>query len=61
MVDVPAACGHGFLTLEDDTEIFYSMSQFYNADSVHAVGRSGVPDCLAGESGSGFRQGSSVP
>ena len=31
MVYVPEGCGHGFLTLEDDTEIFYQMSQFYSA------------------------------
>ena len=61
MVYVPAASGHGFLTVADDTEIFYQMSQFYDADSAHAAGRSGVPDCLAGESGSGSRWGSDVP
>jgi dTDP-4-dehydrorhamnose 3,5-epimerase len=26
---VPEGCGHGFLTLDDDTEVFYQMSQFY--------------------------------
>jgi dTDP-4-dehydrorhamnose 3,5-epimerase len=26
---VPEGCGHGFLTLADDTEVFYQMSQFY--------------------------------
>ena len=33
MVYVPEGCGHGFLTLEDETEVFYQMSEFYNADS----------------------------
>jgi dTDP-4-dehydrorhamnose 3,5-epimerase-like enzyme len=48
MVYVPAAWGHGFLTVTDDTEIFHPMSQFYNADSAQgrAVGRSGVPRWL---------------
>jgi dTDP-4-dehydrorhamnose 3,5-epimerase len=26
---VPAGCGHGLLTLEDHTEVFYQMSEFY--------------------------------
>jgi hypothetical protein len=26
MADVPAACGHGFLTVADDTKILYQMS-----------------------------------
>ena len=29
MLYVPEGCGHGFLTLEDDTEVFYQMSEFY--------------------------------
>jgi dTDP-4-dehydrorhamnose 3,5-epimerase len=29
MMYVPAGCAHGFLTLEDDTEVFYQMSEFY--------------------------------
>lgn len=29
MVYVPEGCGHGFLTLEDETEVFYQMSEFY--------------------------------
>ena len=28
-VFIPAGCAHGFKTLEDDTEIFYQMSEFY--------------------------------
>jgi len=37
MVFVPHGCGHGFLTLEDDAEVFYQMSQFYNAESARGV------------------------
>jgi dTDP-4-dehydrorhamnose 3,5-epimerase len=37
MVYVPEGCGHGFLTLEDATEVFYQMSQFYNAESARGV------------------------
>jgi dTDP-4-dehydrorhamnose 3,5-epimerase len=29
MIYVPAGCGHGLLTLEDRTEVFYQMSEFY--------------------------------
>jgi dTDP-4-dehydrorhamnose 3,5-epimerase len=28
MLYVPEGCAHGFLTVEDDTEIFYQMSEF---------------------------------
>ena len=34
---VPEGCGHGFLTLEDETEVFYQMSEFYNAESARGV------------------------
>jgi dTDP-4-dehydrorhamnose 3,5-epimerase len=37
MVYVPEGCGHGFVTLEDQTEIFYQMSEFYDADSARGV------------------------
>jgi dTDP-4-dehydrorhamnose 3,5-epimerase len=37
MVYVPEGCGHGFLTLEDETEIFYQMSEFHNAESARGV------------------------
>jgi dTDP-4-dehydrorhamnose 3,5-epimerase len=37
MVYIPEGCAHGFLTLEDDTEIFYQMSEFYNAESALGV------------------------
>lgn len=36
MVYVPEGVAHGFLTLEDDTEVFYQMSEFYDPD--HAAG-----------------------
>lgn len=29
MLYVPEGCAHGFQTLEDDTEVFYQMSEFY--------------------------------
>ena len=34
---VPEGCGHAFLTLEDETEVFYQMSEFYNAESARGV------------------------
>jgi dTDP-4-dehydrorhamnose 3,5-epimerase len=37
MAYVPEGCGHGFLTLEDETEVFYQMSAFYNAESARGV------------------------
>jgi len=37
MIYVPKGCAHGFLTLENDTEIFYQMSQFYDAGSARGV------------------------
>jgi dTDP-4-dehydrorhamnose 3,5-epimerase len=37
MLYVPEGCGHGFLTLEDQTEIFYQMSEFYDASSARGV------------------------
>lgn len=33
MLYVPERFGHGFITLEDDTEVFYQMSEFYSAES----------------------------
>ncbi len=33
IIYVPQGCGHGFLTLEDDIEVFYQMSEFYNAEA----------------------------
>ncbi len=37
MVYVPEGCAHGFLTLEDDSEVLYQMSEFYNAESARGV------------------------
>lgn len=34
---VPEGCGHGFQTLEDDTEVFYQMSAPYSADHARGV------------------------
>lgn len=36
MLYVPESCAHGFQTLEDDTEVFYQMSEFY------------IPECARG-------------
>jgi dTDP-4-dehydrorhamnose 3,5-epimerase len=33
MVYLPAGFAHGFLTLEDDTEVLYQMSEFYAPDA----------------------------
>jgi dTDP-4-dehydrorhamnose 3,5-epimerase len=37
MVYVPEGCAHGFLTLEDETEVFYQMSEFYHPDLARGV------------------------
>jgi len=37
MVYVPEGCGHGFLTLEDETEVLYQMSEFYHPDLARGV------------------------
>jgi dTDP-4-dehydrorhamnose 3,5-epimerase len=37
MVYVPEGCGHSFLTLEDEAEVFYQMSEFYHAESARGV------------------------
>ncbi len=37
MVYVPKGCAHGFLTLNDETEVFYQMSEAYNAESARGV------------------------
>jgi dTDP-4-dehydrorhamnose 3,5-epimerase len=37
MLYVPEGCAHGFLTLEDDTEVLYQMSAFYAPESAQGV------------------------
>jgi dTDP-4-dehydrorhamnose 3,5-epimerase len=37
MFYVPEDFAHGFQTLEDDTEVFYQMSQFYSAEHARGV------------------------
>ena len=37
MAYVPEGCAHGFLTLEDQTEVFYQMSEFYRPESARGV------------------------
>ena len=34
---IPAGCAHGFQTLEDETEVFYQMSEFYYPESARGV------------------------
>jgi dTDP-4-dehydrorhamnose 3,5-epimerase len=37
MLYIPEHCAHGFLTLEDETEIFYQMSEFYHPETARGV------------------------
>jgi len=37
MVYVPEGCGHGLMTLEDQTEVSYQISEFYNPESARGV------------------------
>ena len=37
MFCIPEGFAHGFITLEDRTEVFYQMSAFYNAESARGV------------------------
>ncbi len=37
MMYIPEGCAHGFLTLEDESEIFYQMSEFYHDESARGV------------------------
>lgn len=34
---VPEGCAHGFLTLEDNCEVMYQMSEFYDAEAGRGV------------------------
>jgi dTDP-4-dehydrorhamnose 3,5-epimerase len=37
MLYVPEGCGHGFLTLTSESEVFYQISEFYNSDHSRGV------------------------
>jgi dTDP-4-dehydrorhamnose 3,5-epimerase len=37
MIYVPEGCAHGFLTLKDQTEVFYQMSEFYHPELARGV------------------------
>jgi dTDP-4-dehydrorhamnose 3,5-epimerase len=37
MIYIPEGCAHGFLTLADESEICYQMSEIYDADSARGV------------------------
>jgi len=37
MIYVPGGCGHGLITLEDKTEVFYQMSEFYYPELSRSV------------------------
>jgi len=34
---VPEGCGHGFLTLEDNTEVIYQMSGYYHPEAAQGI------------------------
>jgi dTDP-4-dehydrorhamnose 3,5-epimerase len=37
MIYVPKGCAHGFLTLEDESEVIYQMSELWDAESARGV------------------------
>jgi dTDP-4-dehydrorhamnose 3,5-epimerase len=37
MVYIPEGCAHGFLTLADETEVFYQMSEVYHPEAARGV------------------------
>jgi dTDP-4-dehydrorhamnose 3,5-epimerase len=37
MLYIPEGFAHGFLTMEDDTEVFYQMSEFYTPECARGV------------------------
>jgi dTDP-4-dehydrorhamnose 3,5-epimerase len=37
MIYIPEGFAHGFLTMEDDTEVFYQMSESHSAESARGV------------------------
>jgi dTDP-4-dehydrorhamnose 3,5-epimerase len=38
MFYIPERFAHGFQTLEDHTEVFYQMSEFYHPESTRGIG-----------------------
>ena len=37
MIYIPKGCAHGFQTLEDNTEVFYQMSEFYHPEYAKGI------------------------
>jgi dTDP-4-dehydrorhamnose 3,5-epimerase len=37
MLYIPEGCAHGFITLADQTEIFYQMSEFYHPEASRGI------------------------
>lgn len=37
MLYIPEGCAHGFLTLKDNTGVFYQMSEFYHPESARGL------------------------
>jgi dTDP-4-dehydrorhamnose 3,5-epimerase len=37
MAYIPEGFSHGFMTLADDTEVFYQMSEFYTPDCARGI------------------------
>jgi dTDP-4-dehydrorhamnose 3,5-epimerase len=37
MLYIPEGCAHGFLTLENGSEVFYQMSEFYQPESARGA------------------------
>jgi dTDP-4-dehydrorhamnose 3,5-epimerase len=37
MIYIPEGFGHGFMTLADDTEVFYQMTEFYAPDCARGI------------------------
>jgi dTDP-4-dehydrorhamnose 3,5-epimerase len=37
MMYAPEGCGHGYLTLDDETEVAYQMSEFYHPELQRGV------------------------
>ena len=57
MLYVPEGCAHGFLTLSDESEVFYQMSEFYEprVRTGNTLERSCLSDRLARSSSSDLR------